>query len=143
MSDRTANLPRVRKETPGKPMTRQSFKEECDVNTIMGKFRETGFVDHIQVYKPVYEDFSNAVDYQTALNQVRAAQELFESLPARVRARVENDPGKFIEFAENDENAEELAELGLKNPITTRPPKPPPAAEPEPESTPEGGETPS
>lgn len=139
MSDRTKNRPRVKTEFEGKSRTRQSMKDECDVNKIMGKFRETGFVSHVQLHNPIYEDFSNAVDYQTALNRIRKAQELFESLPARVRARVDNDPGKFIEFAENEKNAKELEELGLKNPITSRPPEPAPAAEPVPETPPAEG----
>lgn len=135
-------IQRVQVEFPNPTKTRQSFKDECDINTILGKFRETGFVSHTNPQRPIYEDFTNASDYMTALNQITAAQEIFQSMPARVRDRVGNDPANFIAFVENPENAEELVTLGLKNPVEPRPPKPPEpeaAAEPIPET---GGENP-
>lgn len=104
----------------GKGRTVQSLSEETDINKIMGKYRDTGIINHVNLQTPVYADFSNVQDYHTARNALLKAQEIFDSLPARVRARVENDPGKLIEFAENPDNAEELVELGLKNPITPR-----------------------
>ncbi len=103
--------------------THQSFKEECDINTIMGRFRTTGFIQHQNVQTPVYGDFSNALEYMDAMNAIEHAKATFAALPARVRARCNNDPAEFIEFAEDPDNADELVELGLKNPITPREPE--------------------
>lgn len=100
--------------------TKQSFKDECDINTIMGKFRHTGVINHTVLKKPVYGDFSSAEDYMSSLNAVKEAQQIFDSMPARVRARVDNDPAKFIAFAENPENEAELRELGLIEPLEER-----------------------
>lgn len=118
------NLPKERRQVGisdwGKGRTVQSEAESTDINKIMGKYRDTGILEHVNLQVPVYADFSDAVDFHTAKNALLAAEAIFASLPARVRARVDNDPGKFIEFAEDPDNAEELIELGLKNPLTPR-----------------------
>lgn len=100
--------------------TKQSFQDECDINTIMGKWRSTGYTNHVVLKRPVYGDFSNAMDYMTALNAIRDADEVFASMPARVRARVNNDPAAFIAFAEDPANEEELRALGLLEPVEER-----------------------
>lgn len=48
------------------------------------------------------------------------AAKIFDSLPARVRQRVNNDPAELIDFVANPDNDDELRELGLKNPILER-----------------------
>lgn len=115
----------------GKSRTKQSFAEECDVNTIMGKFRTTGMVTHVTAKNPVYEDFSEPMQYLDALSAVAKAQEVFDAMPARVRARVNNDPAELISFVADPANADELVELGLKEPVVPRegaaePPQNPP-----------------
>lgn len=101
-------------EGPGR--TKQAFKAECDINTIMKRYEKTGIVDHVARFGGRYGDYLGAVDYHTAMNEVTKAQEMFLSLPARVRARFGNDPGQFVEFALNPENLDELRELGLAPP---------------------------
>ena len=39
----------------------------------------------------------------------------FDDLPAKVRREFDNDPFKFLEFVEDPENVERMAELGLVN----------------------------
>lgn len=119
--------------------TKQSFKDETNINKIMGKWRQTGNIPNTTLQRPVYGDFTNAEDYMTSLNQVKEAQEIFDSLPHRVRRACDNDPAKLIALVEDPENEEMLRELGLKNPIEEREPAPPaepesetPAAPPEP-----------
>lgn len=91
---------------------RRDMQEDCDINKIMGRWRKTGLMPQA-TRTPRYGDFSNAMQYQDALNRVMAAKEDFMALPARVRARVDNDPGRFLDFISNTDNLEELVELGL------------------------------
>lgn len=100
--------------------THQSFKDECDINTILGQYRKTGFTNHVNLNKPVYADFTTALDYHSAMNAIIAAGETFDSLPARVRAVCDNDPAKLIAYVEDPKNADELVKLGLAEPITPR-----------------------
>lgn len=92
---------------------KQSFKEECDVNTIMSRFKRTGSLEHVAPSLGAYRDVSEAVGYQEALHIVMAAEQAFMNLPAKIRKRFDNDPREFLEFCEDSENLEELRELGL------------------------------
>lgn len=104
--------------------THQSFAEDADINRILGRYRTTGFVADVALGTPVYADFSDAASYMESLNKLNEAERLFAALPARVRARVENDPSKLIAFVEDPENADELVELGLKIPVAPEPVEP-------------------
>ena len=39
-------------------MTKQSFKDECDINKIMAKFQKTGALNHYAKHAPQYGDAS-------------------------------------------------------------------------------------
>ena len=106
--------PKVSFDSPqGESMTKQSFRDECDINVLMRRYEKTGLLDHVNTHQGDYGDFINAPDFHTAMNQILTAEHMFQSLPARIRARFANDPGAFLEFAQNPENADEMAELGL------------------------------
>ena len=75
-------------------LTKQSFQNECNINSIMKKWEKTGLLSHSRSSQPRYGDFSNVTDYQSALNAVSDAQDAFMELPAQVRARFANDPAQ-------------------------------------------------
>lgn len=124
--------PRVTFSTTGSSRTKQSFKDECDVNAIMRRFEKTGIIEHVNRFQGNYGDFTQVPEnYHAAVNQVIAAQGMFMTLPARVRARFANDPGNFLAFMDDPANQEEMIALGL----ATRRPE---AAEPPTVQPPEG-----
>jgi len=93
-------------------LTKQSFRDECDINNILRQFNVTGQLPAGSV-QPQYGDFSGITDYQSALNAVMAAQDSFLQLPAKVRAKFDNDPALFVEFASDEANRDEMKALGL------------------------------
>jgi len=93
-------------------LTKQSFRDECDINNILRKFNVSGQLP-IGSVQPQYGDFSGITDYQSALNAVMAAQDSFLALPAKVRAKFDNDPALFVEFASDEANKDEMKALGL------------------------------
>ncbi len=124
---------RVTLECEGKSRVKQSFAEESNINNIMAKYEKTGILEHVNEHQGNYGDFADVEDYQTSVNKVIAAKEMFMGIPARIRADFENDPGKFLDFATNPENEEAMREYGLlpkKNVI-------PPVDESHPEDNPE------
>lgn len=121
---------RVRFATVGPSLTRESFKDECDVNNILRRFEKTGVVEHVRQTGGRYGDFTGAVTYHEALNQVLRAEEMFMSLPAKIRARFSNDPGEFLVFVEDPANADELVQLGLVRPAPVDPSSTPSDSEP-------------
>ncbi|AXL15247.1 internal scaffolding protein [Microviridae sp.] len=101
-------------ETNGKSRTHQSMSPECDINTIMKKYERTGVLEHRNTFEGQYGDFTNAPeDYHASMNAVIEANEMFDTLPAKVRRRFHNDPGAFIDFVGNPDNKDELIKLGL------------------------------
>lgn len=124
-------VPRVRlvQSFPGPSMTKQAFKDECDVNMIMKKFERTGMVAHLAQYQGSYADVSAGLDFQASLDMVQRAHDAFMTLPAKVRKRFENDPGAFLDFVNDPANEKEMIELGLKEapqpaPVTATEPAP-------------------
>lgn len=95
--------------------TKQSFKDECDINTIMRRYQQTGTLEHVQRREAQYADCTGR-DYQTAMELIANARSAFEELPAAVRDRFDNDPAELLDFVRDPDNAEEAAELGLLSP---------------------------
>lgn len=120
---------------PGR--TKQSFRDECDVNILMRRYASTGVLplsrDPTQAQ---YLDVTGA-DYFDAQLLIAGARSQFFSLPARIRDRFDNDPGEFLTFMEDKRNHEEARELGLLPPLeeeATPPATPPASAAPAPSS---------
>lgn len=95
--------------------THQSFKNECDINQIMSKFKKTGMVTHLAKNKGVYMDISNAPDYQKALDTVLKAESAFMALPSQVRKELGNDPQNLMDLLKDPKNKKRAEELGLLN----------------------------
>lgn len=98
--------------SPAERLTKQEFAEECDINTIVRRFGLTGELPQ-NVRAPQYGDFSDALDYRSALDAVMAANESFMAMPAEVRKRFGNDPAEFVDFCSNPANRDEAIRLGL------------------------------
>jgi len=107
---------RVSFNTSGDSRTKQSFKDECDINLIMRRYQQTGAISHLASQPPRFIDVAEGLDFQQALNQVIAAEQAFGALPAAVRDRFGNDPGQLIEFVSDSKNREEARRLGLLRP---------------------------
>lgn len=100
--------------TVGPSLTDQSMAEECDVNRILERYQRTGVMDHVNRYEGSYGDFLDAPsDYQTAINQVMAADDAFATLPSAVRRRFGNSVADFLLFCSDDRNRGEMQSLGL------------------------------
>jgi phage internal scaffolding protein len=108
-------------QTTGESLTQQHFAQEADIKTIIKKHDRTGIISHVARGVAQYGDYSEVNEYREALDKVQNAQSMFMLLPSEVRAKFENDPGAFFEFATNPANNEKMVELGLAE----APPSPP------------------
>lgn len=97
----------------GKSLTRQEFKDECDIGIIVERYMDTGQISHLNQRIEQYVDNNDKPDFQESMNYITEAKSLFEEYPADIRKFFENDPAKFIDFCSNPENAEQMVELGL------------------------------
>lgn len=111
------NRERVQKKFEKPSLTKQSFKQECDINLIMKRFKKSVGTDYLSKYQGYvqgqYGDFSGVADYRSALDQINQAQAVFGALPSKVRLRFENDAAKFLDFVQDPKNLDEMVTLGL------------------------------
>lgn len=112
----------------GPSLTKQSFKDECDVNVLLEKYLSTGLLDHVVESEGRYGDFLTGLDYHSAMNVVVAAREAFEELPAKLRRRFHEDPAEFLDFVADPENVDEMRKLGLLKEEVIKPAQEPPSA---------------
>lgn len=135
VTERKNGSKRVAFVPDGESMTEQAHRDEVNINTIVRKYHRTGFMPTYG-NMPTYGDFSETGTYQEALDQCRAAEQQFMTLPSPIRKRFRNDPGELIQFLSDPENAVEAQELGLvKAPVA--------AAEVEPSESSEPGDKPA
>lgn len=109
----------------GRSKTRQSMKDETDINRILSRYVQTGLLNHVAMKTPVYGDVSQVRDYREAIEEVRAVRDFFVKLPAKIRTRFANDPAAFLDFMSDEANAAEAKELGLTK-VEPVPPAVPP-----------------
>jgi len=93
-------------------LAQQHMKDECDINVIVERFGVTGELPTAPV-SPQFGDFSGISDYHTAINAVRASEEAFMALPAKIRARFDHDPNALLQFLNDPINRDEAIEIGL------------------------------
>lgn len=106
--------PDVHPLSSGESMTKQCFKEECDINNIVKRYMDTGILgDPFDTRKPVFGDFSDVPDFHEAQGVIAKAFEQFADLPAEVRDRFANNPAQLMEFLDNPANRDEAIKLGL------------------------------
>lgn len=101
-------------ECKDKSLAQQEFAEESDINYMFKKYVVTGEMPQL-VLPPMQGDFTNVPTYQEAMNKIVEAQHSFAALDAQVRARFDNDPAKWVDFASDPKNSEEMRKMGHWN----------------------------
>lgn len=113
-----------------KGQTKQSMKDDCDINLIVKRYEKTGALPDMIRSEPRYGDFSEVPTFQDALGIVHLAEEQFAALDAPLRRRFGNNPVEFLEFATNPSNIDEMIKLGLATAREIPAPIPVPAVAP-------------
>lgn len=86
---------------PEEGMTKQSFKEECDINVLLARYEKAGFLPPFDGMQ--FGDFSDVPTFQEAFEIVRVAEDQFAALPAQVRAECGHDPAQFLRKVQDPE----------------------------------------
>lgn len=98
----------------GESLTQQSFTQDADINVLVKRFGLDNAKLPVAPIDPrFYGDFTDVPDLRTALDIVRDAENRFMDLPAALRARFDNQPGKLWDFVNDPINAEACVQLGL------------------------------
>lgn len=115
---------RVQTVNKGKSMTKQSFKDEVNINKIIKKYNKTQILQMAENFEGQYGEFDSK-DFADAMNVVAKANTLFEQVPSEIRAKFRNDPGAFIDYATDEKNRDQLVSWGLAVHIPTKSAEPP------------------
>lgn len=109
---RFGHYPRLTITFTGPGRTKQSFKDECDINNLMAKYLRTGRMEHVNEALPRFECVSGH-DFQSAQNLIANAASMFEDIPSTIRNRFDNNPGKLLDWVHDPKNAQEAHSLGF------------------------------
>lgn len=105
---------RIQTKSEKRTRTQRQFKDECDINNIIAKFKKTGIITHLGNKTGTYADMSEVGNYQQALQKVIQADKDFEALPSHIRTKFHNNPQELIEFLNDKDKIEESIKLGLR-----------------------------
>ncbi len=95
----------VKKYTDGR--TKQSFRDECDINLIMERAAQTGTISHLTKYEGVYADFSD-YDFFEHTQKMTQGREIFDDLPAEIRREFGQSPAAFFAYVNDPANINDL-----------------------------------
>lgn len=107
---------RVQTTTTLPSRTKQAGKDEVNVNFIVENFRRTGALPpRSNAARAVYGDYSSVDDFHSQANRMLAAQEAFDSLPAKTRRAFGDDPQELVAryFSDDPADRELLIEHDL------------------------------
>lgn len=94
--------------------TKQSFKDECDINNIVNKFQTTGILPSNTLSDPQY-GMAPDMDLKTAIDLTRKLKDDFDNLTPDQRVIFDNDfeiYGQFLdEFDRSPESFSETTEI--------------------------------
>lgn len=97
----------------GVSITRASFRDECNINSIMAKALKGGHVP-INPKSALFGDVSNMGTYHEMNMRLQEIQDEFNrNVPAEIRLKFGNDSGRFADWLQNPENKDEAIRLGL------------------------------
>ena len=90
-------------------VTKQSFKDECDINKILFRAQKAGTLSHLQTYEGTYADFADFDFLEAQLNLTRG-REVFDSLPSELRSEFHQSPQDFFDYVNDPANVDSLRE---------------------------------
>nr|UXQ88033.1 MAG: internal scaffolding protein [Microvirus sp.] len=93
-------------------LTKQSFKDETNINNIMGQYSQTGQMPALNPVNPTY-GYAPSYDFREALEIVENMTSNFDELPSQIRKKFGHNPVAFLEYMENPANEAEARALGL------------------------------
>lgn len=109
--------------TIGSSMTKQAFKDECDINRIMARYEATGQIEHLSKKTPLFGDFSNFENYQDLCNRANEVNEAFQALPSELRKELNYRPEAFVPWLSDPANRDKAVKYGLMRPQAVEKPR--------------------
>ncbi len=104
--------------------TKQSEFDKADINSIVKRHMNSGTLADLTKLEGVYGEITE-LDLMAAHKKIFAAQDAFMQVPSMIRKQFDNSPGKFIDFATNPINKDQMILWGLAKKDVVAPVKAP------------------
>lgn len=103
-------------------LTKQSFKDECDINNVVDRFVQTGQLPFNVRIGGVFEE-APSMSLKEALDIARGAQSDWDNLSDEVRQSFDNQFENYVDFMQNYEEVEygDGSEFTDENPLNSTP----------------------
>ena len=95
----------------GKSSVEQNHRTE--IKKMVADAEARGLLRASVKFEGEMDDYPN-YDFQEAQMMMAKAQSMFEQLPSGIRGKFENNPAKFMDFANDPANAEEMVQYGFR-----------------------------
>lgn len=93
-------------------LTKQSFRDETNVNNIVARYQSTGTIEHVNQHEARY-GYASGLQYREAIELTREGDKMFADLPSSTRNYFNNDTSTFLEWVQDPENAARIDAEGL------------------------------
>ena len=90
--------------------TKQSFRDETDINKILSRAQKTGTISHLAKHEARYGDFAD-FDFFDAQLKLTRGREIFDDLPSEVRNEFGQSQAAFFQYVNDPKNIERLGQL--------------------------------
>ncbi len=87
--------------------TKQSFRDETDINKILRRAQKTGTVSHLTKYEARYGDFSDFDFFEVQL-KLAGGRQIFDDLPSEIRNEFNQSPAQFFDYVNDPANKDDL-----------------------------------
>jgi len=92
--------------------TKVEQHHRTEIKKMVQEVESRGLLRANTVFNGELDDYPS-YDFQEAQFMMAKARSTFEQMPSQLRKKFENNPAKFMDFANNPQNAQEMVELGL------------------------------
>ncbi len=90
--------------------TKQSFKDETDINKILKRAQKTGTISHLNKFEARYGDFSD-FDFFDAQLKLSEGRTIFDALPSEIRSEFNQSAAQFFKYVNDPANIDRLEKL--------------------------------
>lgn len=91
--------------------TKQTFKDETDINKIIRKAQKAGTVSHLIKHGAHYGDYADVPTLLEAHERISAGQAIFDELPSELRQEFGGSQFEFFKFVNDPANVDRLQEV--------------------------------
>lgn len=104
-----------KRDEEGKPVytTEQSHEPECNINSMLYKYKRTGIMPNMATVPPIFGEMTG-ITLKEAMDRINTIKTKFMELPAELRDKFDNDPGKVLDFLSDEKNKDEALKLGIR-----------------------------